>query len=143
MIKIWSELPVARVKEQVADVATLVWLLFWGNIVWQLFQFLASFAQAGRTIRAGGQSVGPASRAVQHGSFRVLEIRSKRPECGRSRFGRRSELVESARLDQSREARAVGRRQPGAGRSLICTARSAQISSQRKSGSWNLGGYWS
>ena len=57
MIKIWSELPVARLKEQVADVATLVWLVFWGNVVWQLFQFLASFAQAGRTIRGGGQGM--------------------------------------------------------------------------------------
>jgi hypothetical protein len=55
MIKIWSELPVARTKEQLADVATIVWVLFWGNIVWQLFQFLSSFAEAGRTVRAGGQ----------------------------------------------------------------------------------------
>jgi len=43
MIKIWSELPVARAKEQVADVATLLWVLIWGSIVWRLFQFLASF----------------------------------------------------------------------------------------------------
>lgn len=57
MIKIWSELPVARVKEQVADLATLVWVAFWGNIVWQLFGFLAGFAEAGRTIRAGGQTM--------------------------------------------------------------------------------------
>ena len=57
MIKIWSELRVARLKEQVADIATLLWVLFWGNIVWQLFQFLAGFAGAGRTIRAGGQTM--------------------------------------------------------------------------------------
>jgi hypothetical protein len=57
MIKIWSELPVARLKEQVADVATILWVVFWGNIVWQLFQFLAGFAEAGRTIRAGGQTM--------------------------------------------------------------------------------------
>lgn len=57
MIKIWSELPVARVKEQVADLATLVWLLFWGNLVWHLFQFLVGFAQAGRTIRGGGAAM--------------------------------------------------------------------------------------
>jgi hypothetical protein len=56
MIKIWSELRVARLKEQVADLATLLWVVFWGNIVWQLFQFLAGFAEAGRTIRAGGQT---------------------------------------------------------------------------------------
>jgi hypothetical protein len=57
MIKIWSELPGARTKELVADVATIVWVLFWGNIVWQLFQFLSSFAEAGRTVRAGGQTM--------------------------------------------------------------------------------------
>ena len=57
MIKIWSELRIARTKEQVADVATLVWVVFWGNIVWQLFQFLSAFAEAGRTIRAGGEGL--------------------------------------------------------------------------------------
>ena len=57
MVKIWSELPVARAKEQVADVATLLWVLFWGSIVWRLFQFLASFAEAGRTIRSGGEQM--------------------------------------------------------------------------------------
>jgi hypothetical protein len=57
MIKIWSEMPVARLKEQVADLATLVWVVFWGNIVWQLFQLLAGFAQAGRTIHSGGQAM--------------------------------------------------------------------------------------
>jgi hypothetical protein len=57
MIKIWSELPVARSKEQLADLATLIWVVFWANIVWQLFQFLSSFAEAGRTVRAGGQTM--------------------------------------------------------------------------------------
>jgi hypothetical protein len=57
MIKIWSELPGARLKEQVADLATLLWVWFWGSIVWQLFQFLASFAEAGRVVRASGQNM--------------------------------------------------------------------------------------
>jgi hypothetical protein len=57
MFKIWSELPVARSKEQIADVATLLWVVFWGNIVWQLFQFLSDFAEAGRAVRAGGQGM--------------------------------------------------------------------------------------
>jgi hypothetical protein len=57
MIKIWSELPVARMKEQVADLATLLWVVFWGNIVWQLFQVLTSYAEAGRTVHAGGQTM--------------------------------------------------------------------------------------
>ena len=57
MIKIWSEVPVARAKEQVADVATLLWVILWGSIAWQLFQFLVSFAEAGRTIRSGGEQM--------------------------------------------------------------------------------------
>ncbi|MEO8468674.1 MAG: hypothetical protein ABI573_03285 [Chloroflexota bacterium] len=57
MIKIWSELPVARAKEQVADVATVLWVVVWGSIVWRLFQFLVSFAEAGRTIRGGGEQM--------------------------------------------------------------------------------------
>lgn len=57
VIKIWSEMRGERLKEQIADVATLAWTFFWASIAWELFQFLASFAQGGRTIRAGGQSV--------------------------------------------------------------------------------------
>ena len=57
MIRIWSELRVARTREQIADVATLLWVAFWGWIAWQLFQFLAGFAEAGRTIKAGGQTM--------------------------------------------------------------------------------------
>lgn len=57
MMKFWSELPVARLKEQVADVATLAWVLFWGNLAWQLFQFLAAFAEAGRIVHAGGEAM--------------------------------------------------------------------------------------
>lgn len=57
MIKIWSELPVARSKEMLADAATLVWLWFWGSIVWQLFQFLAGFAEGGRLVRSSGETM--------------------------------------------------------------------------------------
>ncbi len=64
MTKIWSEMPVARLKEQVADLATVVWVVFWGNIVWQLFQLLAGFAQAGRTVRDGGQAMIQSGRDV-------------------------------------------------------------------------------
>jgi hypothetical protein len=56
MIKIWSETRVARLKEQVADLATLAWVVFWGGVVWQLFRFLVGFQDAGRTIRAGGET---------------------------------------------------------------------------------------
>jgi hypothetical protein len=57
VIKIWSELRIARVKEQVADLSTLLWVVFWGGLAWQLFQFLVGFADAGRTIRTGGEGM--------------------------------------------------------------------------------------
>lgn len=57
MVKVWSELPVQRAREQVADLATVLWLAFWGSIVWQLYRFLAGFAEAGRTIRGGGETM--------------------------------------------------------------------------------------
>lgn len=57
MVRIWSELPGARARELIADVATGLWLLFWGNLAWQLFQVLASFAEAGRLVRGGGETM--------------------------------------------------------------------------------------
>ena len=57
MVKIWSELRGARLKEQVADIATIVWVGFWAYITWQLFQFLSSFAESGRSVHAGGLSM--------------------------------------------------------------------------------------
>ena len=64
MVKIWSELPVARTKEQIADALTLVWVVFWGSLVWQLFQFLSGFAEAGRTVRSGGEGLIQGGRAL-------------------------------------------------------------------------------
>jgi hypothetical protein len=57
VIKIWSELRIARLKEQVADLSTIFWVTIWGGLAWKLFQFLAGFADAGRTIRTGGQGM--------------------------------------------------------------------------------------
>jgi hypothetical protein len=57
MIKIWSEPPDARTRELVADVATLLWVTFWGSVIWQLFQLLSSFAVAGRVLHAGGEKM--------------------------------------------------------------------------------------
>ncbi len=57
MIKLWSELPGARSKELVADIATVVWVLFWGSVVWRLFVFLSGFAEAGRSVHNGGEGM--------------------------------------------------------------------------------------
>jgi hypothetical protein len=73
VIKIWSELPGGRVKEQIADFLTLAWLLFWGGIIWQLFTFLNSFGVAGRTIRQGGQNMAVQGRDLGE-SLRGLPV---------------------------------------------------------------------
>ena len=57
MVRIWSELPGARLREQVADLLTVLWLVFWGGIAWGLFDVIAGFAEAGRAIRGGGQTM--------------------------------------------------------------------------------------
>jgi len=57
VIRIWSELRVARTKEQIADLGTLLWVSLWGGLAWKLFEFLNSFSEAGRTIRSGGQGM--------------------------------------------------------------------------------------
>jgi hypothetical protein len=57
MIKLWSELPRARSRELLADVATLIWVVFWAIVVWRLFVFLSSFAEAGRSVQAGGNTM--------------------------------------------------------------------------------------
>jgi hypothetical protein len=54
MVKLWSELPAARAAEVAADAATGVWVGFWAWLGWQLYTFLASFAEAGRVVRQGG-----------------------------------------------------------------------------------------
>jgi hypothetical protein len=64
MIKIWSELPMSRAREQVADLATLFWLVFWGSIVWQLFQFLVGFAGVGRVVHEGGENMIQGGRSL-------------------------------------------------------------------------------
>jgi len=61
MMKIWSEPRRARLREQIADAATIIWVWFWGSVIIQLYQFLAGFAEAGRTVHDGGVSM------TQHG----------------------------------------------------------------------------
>ena len=64
MTRIWSELPGPRRREVVADVATIAWVLFWGSGAWSLYSFLAGFAEAGRLVRTGGESLQGAGASV-------------------------------------------------------------------------------
>ena len=62
MIRIWSELPGARTRELVADIATVAWVCLWGGIAWQIYQAVAAFAEAGRGVRSGGEGMINAGR---------------------------------------------------------------------------------
>ncbi len=86
MIKSWSELPVARTKEQVADVATLLWVLFWGSIALRLFLFLASFSQAGRSIRDGGEQMIQSGRDLGDSLAGVPLVGSQLGDIARDAF---------------------------------------------------------
>lgn len=57
MVRIWSEVPGARLREQVADIATVAWVALWAWISWSLYQVVAAFGEAGRTIRDGGETL--------------------------------------------------------------------------------------
>jgi hypothetical protein len=62
MVKIWSEPRGARLTEQAIDLMTLLWIGIWGFVAWQLHQLLAAFAEAGRLIRAGGDTMTQSGR---------------------------------------------------------------------------------
>jgi hypothetical protein len=64
-MKIWSELPRAQAREMLADVATVAWVGLWGYVGWQLYSFVAQFAEAGRVVRAGGRNIGDAGVELQ------------------------------------------------------------------------------
>ncbi len=51
---LWSERPGARIRQIVADIATLTWLAIWISIGVGLYRFLAQLAGAGRFISDSG-----------------------------------------------------------------------------------------
>jgi hypothetical protein len=87
MIKLWSELPAARSKELVADLATLAWVLFWGGIVWQLFQFLVGFATAGRAVHDGGENLVRGGRDLGDSLAGLPLVGSQVRDVARDAFG--------------------------------------------------------
>jgi hypothetical protein len=51
---LWSERPGARIRQIVADAATLIWVAFWISIGVSLYAFLAQLAGAGRFMSDSG-----------------------------------------------------------------------------------------
>jgi hypothetical protein len=65
MFKFWSEVPSQQVREVLADVLTAGWVGFWSIFAWNLYLFLAQFAEAGRILKQGGDGI--VSAGVQLG----------------------------------------------------------------------------
>ena len=54
---LWSERPGARIRQIVADIATLTWVAIWISISVGLYRFLAQLAGAGRFISDSGNGL--------------------------------------------------------------------------------------
>lgn len=57
MLKFYSEVWPARMREVAADVATWAWVVLWTVIAFRLNEAIAQFAEAGRVLRAGGENL--------------------------------------------------------------------------------------
>ncbi|HYN70542.1 MAG TPA: hypothetical protein VEX41_10080 [Candidatus Eisenbacteria bacterium] len=57
MLKFWSEVPSARVREVVADIATWGWVALWVTIGSRIYGAIAGFAESGRVLASGGRSL--------------------------------------------------------------------------------------
>lgn len=57
MVKFWSEIPAARTREIVADVATWAWVALWVIVGARIHELISSFAEAGRVLQTGGTNI--------------------------------------------------------------------------------------
>jgi hypothetical protein len=57
MLKFWSEVPSARAREMVADVATWIWVSLWVLIGVRIHEVISSFSEAGRVLQRGGTNI--------------------------------------------------------------------------------------
>jgi hypothetical protein len=65
MLKFYSEVWPARLRELTADLATWAWVVLWTVIGYRIFEAVAAFAEAGRILRGGGTNI--AGAGVQLG----------------------------------------------------------------------------
>lgn len=57
MLKFWSEVPSARLREMTADIATWAWVALWAAIGWWIFADIAGYANSGRILASGGSGL--------------------------------------------------------------------------------------
>jgi hypothetical protein len=73
MLKFYSEVPSARIREMLADVSTWVWVAFWTVVGLRIHDAISAFAEAGRVLRAGGENI-EAAGAQLGGSLAGLPL---------------------------------------------------------------------
>jgi hypothetical protein len=61
---VWSERPLMRAGEILADAATLIWLTIWLTLGIRLYGLLANLAETGRLVRDGGNRISEAGEAI-------------------------------------------------------------------------------
>ena len=54
MLKFWSEVGSARLREMTADIATWAWVALWAVIGWRIYSAIAGYSEAGRVLASGG-----------------------------------------------------------------------------------------
>jgi hypothetical protein len=57
MLKFYSEVGTARVRELVADLSTWAWVALWTVIGVTIHDTISQFAEAGRVLRGGGENI--------------------------------------------------------------------------------------
>jgi len=87
MVKFWSEVPLARAREMLADVATWAWVALWTIVASRLYGTLAGFAEAGRALRRGGVGIEAAGADLGRSLAGVPLIGEQAGSLARSAFG--------------------------------------------------------
>jgi hypothetical protein len=64
VIKFWSEVPAARVREIAADVATWIWVSVWVVVSYRVYTTIEGFSEVGRAIGRGGENIQAAGERV-------------------------------------------------------------------------------
>jgi hypothetical protein len=64
MLRLWSEVPGARIRELAADIGSILWTALWVMASRRLYETLAAFAGTGRFIRSGGINLQAAGRQI-------------------------------------------------------------------------------
>lgn len=86
-MKFWSEVPSARWRELVADVATWTWVSLWVVVAYRLYTTLAQFAGVGRAIGEGGANIQAAGDQVGQSLGGLPLVGEQVRDLSRSAFG--------------------------------------------------------